>query len=264
MSPAVLGPTFDAQWRDRFERFARAASSDAGVSGWSDLGLTRRVDAFSRLLDGLGLRPGTALDIGCGAGTYVRLLAERGHSVIGLDYSRPSLARAVEREGCGRSQYAAGDAYSLPFPAGLFDLVVCIGVLQAVASPERVLDEATRVLHGAGVLVVEALNARAWMARADRARAALRRLPPRVRCYDPSHVRAWLVTRGLEPIRRAAIILPPRQLPGAKHLLDLAPVAKILAGATPLTEATAHSFLFAAQKAALSDGRHSRGHSEPA
>ena len=48
-------PTFESEWRARFERFARAFDDEPRISGWSDAGLRRRVAAFSALLPALGL-----------------------------------------------------------------------------------------------------------------------------------------------------------------------------------------------------------------
>ena len=245
---AVFGPAFDEQWRQRFERFAQHHTNEAHVSGWSDTGLTRRVAIFTQVLDSLGLSSGqSVLDLGCGAGTYSRLLAGRGHRVIGLDYSLPSLARARQYDPDGACHYTAADAYALPFAAFSFDLVVCIGVLQAVATPQGVLAEMARVLRPAGFLVVEALNGRAFAARAGRAQAAVRRLPPRVRSYDPRQVEQWLAERTLQRLSRATIVLPPRTLPGLSRLLDR-PIATRVLTRAPLRDAVAHSFFFVARK----------------
>ena len=72
------------------------------ISGWSDAGLRRRVALFAALLTGpapAGAR--VALELGCGGGTYVRLLAGLGYRAVGLDYSVPSLA-ARDRRRPGR------------------------------------------------------------------------------------------------------------------------------------------------------------------
>jgi SAM-dependent methyltransferase len=39
--------------------------------------------------------PGTAVDIGCGAGTEAAYLATRGWRTVGIDLSRPALDRAL-------------------------------------------------------------------------------------------------------------------------------------------------------------------------
>ena len=87
---------FEEQWQRRFERFATRHQADHQVSGWSVAGLRQRLALFEGLLDrGLLTQGGRVLELGCGAGTYVRLLGKRGHSVVGLDYSLPSLSRAA-------------------------------------------------------------------------------------------------------------------------------------------------------------------------
>jgi SAM-dependent methyltransferase len=72
--------SFERQWQSRFEKFATRHGSDHLVSGWSVAGLRRRLAVFEGLLDQGLLGTGTrVLELGCGAGTYVRLLAKRGH-----------------------------------------------------------------------------------------------------------------------------------------------------------------------------------------
>ena len=250
MTPS-FGPGFDAQWRRRFELYGRSSTKESDISGWSDVGLSRRVDVFSHLLDTLELPPsGMALDLGCGAGTYCRLLAKRGYRVIGVDYSTPSLRHALHHDTARACRYAAADAYALPFGRPVFDLVVCIGVLQTVGDPERLLDEAVRVLRPGGLLILEGLNTRSVAARVVRAREALYRRPPRVRLYEPRVLERWLDARMLRTAARVPIVLPPRAVPRILPLLDLVPLARPTTRRAPLTEAVAHSFLFVARLAA--------------
>jgi ubiquinone/menaquinone biosynthesis C-methylase UbiE len=183
---------------------------------------------------------GHALDLGCGAGTYVRLLAGLGHHAIGLDYSLPSLARAADADPGGAGRYVSGEAYALPVASAAFDLVVCIGVLQALESPERALDEMVRVVKPGGALVVETLNGRGAVARAWH--------PPRVRTYDPREACHWLEARGLEVVQVAPLCLPPRAMPGLGRILGSRPMERALAGSRWLAELAAHTFLFGARK----------------
>jgi SAM-dependent methyltransferase len=243
-----VNATFDAEWRARFERFATKHADEAGVSGWSACGLRRRSRTFDRLLDELQL-PADArvLDVGCGAGTYVRLLAARGHRAVGVDYSLPTLGRALDADGNAHGRYLAGDAYTLPFPGAMFDLVVSIGVLQALATPERVLGELARVAKPGGVLVLEALNGSAATARAQRWVEHLQGRPPRVRMYTPAAVQRWLARLGLRVERRVPIFLPPRNAPRLERLLDTGALASAMTAAPAVTNLTAHTFLFVAR-----------------
>jgi len=140
VAPTVHGHAmtgFERQWQSRFEKFATRHRSDHLVSGWSAGGLRRRVAVFEGLLDGGLIDAGArALELGCGAGTYVRLLTKRGHPVIGLDYSLPSLERAAAADPSPMGRYIAGNASCLPFRTGSFRAVTCIGVFQALVGPE--------------------------------------------------------------------------------------------------------------------------------
>ena len=118
---------FEREWRRRFESFAKGASAEHQVSGWSEAGLRRRVAAFERLLAPVSLVPNArVLDLGSGGGPYVRLLGARGLHAVGVDYSVPSLERARGADPDGLGDYLCGDAYSLPFPDRTFHLLVMI------------------------------------------------------------------------------------------------------------------------------------------
>jgi SAM-dependent methyltransferase len=224
---------FERQWQDRFERFATRHQPDHLVSGWSMAGLRRRVAVFEGLLDaGLLEVGGHVLELGCGAGTYVRLLAKRGHSVIGLDYSLPSLRRAVDADPSRTGRYVAGNASRLPFEDGSFKAVTCIGVFQALEASEAAVGEIARVLEPAGVAVVETLNPWNLVAASRRLSAFLGRRPTRLRYTSPGAVERSMASRGIRPVRRLSIVLPPRSLPGLERALGQTWLVRAL-GAVP-------------------------------
>lgn len=235
--------TFEQQWKGRFEKFATRYGTEHLVSGWSEAGLRRRVAAFERLLE-RGLIPAGArvLDLGCGAGTYVRLLAKRGHPTVGMDYSLPSLARAAAADpGRGRP-YLAGEAYALPFAGGAFQAVLCVGVFQTLADPERALGEIARVLASGGVAVVEALNPRTPLAAARRVTARFRGEATRVRYAAPGVIESAMEAHGLHPLDRVSIVLPPKSPPRLAASLEASGIATALAGAPGLRALAAHAF----------------------
>jgi len=247
--------SFESEWQARFERFARTYEDEALVSGWSAEGLARRVRVFQALVATLELPArAVALDLGCGAGTYVRLLGGLGHRAVGLDYSLPSLDRALAADPGRKGSYLAGEAYALPFRAASLDLVVSIGVLQALADPARALGEMACALRPGGWVVVETLNACALVARARRAHEAARRQAPRVRAWDPDRTRALIAGCGLALRGEVPVWLPPRRVPQLGRLLDSPPVARALAAFRALARVGAHAFLFVAQKPASQRG----------
>ncbi len=248
-------PGFETEWRARFERFARAFDDEPRISGWSDTGLRRRVAAFSALLPGLGLpERARVLELGCGAGTYVRLLGGLGYRTVGLDYSVPSLQRAVTADPGRKGLYLAGEAYRLPFAPGSFDLVVSIGVLQALSAPAHALAEMNRVMRPGAVLVVEALNGQGAVTLARHLIQRLRGWPTKVRAYRPAEVRSWLAAEGLRLERQPALRLPPRQAPWLGGILEARPVRAVLDAVPPLGSAATHSFLFVARSQGVPRG----------
>jgi ubiquinone/menaquinone biosynthesis C-methylase UbiE len=114
--------------------------------------------AWDRILDlilaGRGLLE--ALDLGCGTGFLSLELAARGHRVTGIDFAPAMIAEARRKaaEGGFAIRFEEGDAESLPFPAGRFDLAVCRHLLWTLPHPEAALDEWIRVLRPGGRLAV--------------------------------------------------------------------------------------------------------------
>ncbi len=240
---------FESEWRARFERFGRTSAEEHEVSGWSAEGLGRRIRLFERMVPGFPLPKGARiLELGCGAGTYVRHLAGLGHWVVGVDYAMPSLQRAVEADPGRKGHYVAADGYDLPFRPASFDLVVCIGVLQALSRPERIFDEITRLLRPRGILVVEALNPLELPAMARRLREMMGGRPPRVRAYRSSRVRHWLEQRNTRLLRRVGVYLPPRRFPGLGRLLDRPAVIRLLEGIPGGPLLGAHAFWLVGRK----------------
>jgi SAM-dependent methyltransferase len=240
---------FETRWRERFERFGREHEDDHLVSGWSETGLKRRLAAFGRILAKERIEaPARVLDVGCGAGTYVRFLTGLHHEVFGLDYSLPSLSRAVAADPRQACCYASGEAYRLPFRDGSFDLVVLIGVLQTLEDPGRAVGEMARVVRPGGLIVFEVLNAVEVVALLKSARDRLRASPPRLRTYSPGETRRWLSVAGLAPVRRVGIYLPPRRLPGLGRTLMRDGVMRGVDRIPGVSTLLAHAFLVVAKR----------------
>ena len=99
----------------------------------------------------LGDGPQKILDIGCGAGFLSNYLGEQGNEVFGLDMSKESLEIAKKHDFTRKVNYQYGDAYSLPFADQTFDVVCAMDFLEHVEEPQRVIEEASRVLKPGGV-----------------------------------------------------------------------------------------------------------------
>lgn len=89
------------------------------------------------------------LDAGCGPGRVLGFLARRGFQCFGIDRSRVSISRAVERYG---TPAAVADNLQLPLADAVFDVVISDGVIHHTESPESAFSENLRVLKPGGQL----------------------------------------------------------------------------------------------------------------
>lgn len=233
--------TLEKEWRARFARFAAQNDSEHRVSGWSEQGLHRRHAIFTKLIADEGLKaPAAILDLGCGAGTYVRSLAKLGYRAVGLDYSLPSLQRAMAADRPKAGKYIAAEAYHLPFHDDSFDMVISMGVLQVLTSPEVAFGEMVRVLRPGGWLLIEFLNKHEVASRIIR---LIRQDPTGVRSYSLFQIRLWLTRQGLTQIKRVGVYLPPRNLHWLRTLLHLRWSQALLDNVPGVALIGAHAFI---------------------
>lgn len=103
----------------------------------------------------------TVLDAGCGAGDLTVELARRGARVVASDLSveMTEMTDARVRIEALDARVVRADAHRLPFPEGAFHLVVALGLLPWVRSPQLTLDELARVTRPGGHLIVSFDNA---------------------------------------------------------------------------------------------------------
>ena len=105
--------------------------------------------AFEAALDALAITPSTRLlDVGCGSGLALRLAADRGATVSGLDASGALLEHARRR--VPGAPLVEGELEDLPFPDASFDVVTGFNSFQYAARPAIALAEARRVLASGG------------------------------------------------------------------------------------------------------------------
>jgi SAM-dependent methyltransferase len=119
------------------------------TADWAELQEPYVEPAFAAALDALGVGAGTRmLDVGCGAGRALRLAADRGADVSGLDAS-PGMLEYARRRVPGAT-IVQGELQSLPFPDQTFDVVTGFNSFQYAADPSEALREAKRVTAPGG------------------------------------------------------------------------------------------------------------------
>ncbi len=101
------------------------------------------------------------IDIGCGDGTNVKFLKDKGINIIGVDFSDKLIKRGKERYSELKDLLYQGDALNLNFSDNTFDIAVMIGVLHHIHSRNEqvaAIQEAFRVVKDDGVVVIRECN----------------------------------------------------------------------------------------------------------
>ena len=131
---------------DRLEEFYRR------------LVLQDHVRFVRRALEEAG-EPGWLLDVGCGGGLFLRMMAERGVAVLGLDFSLDAAIIAGRVNGV---PVACGTLSHAPFPPGSCAAVTMFHVLEHLYDPMSYLEAARALLKPEGRLIVQVPNASCW------------------------------------------------------------------------------------------------------
>lgn len=149
------------------------------------------------------------LDLGCGSGALISVLATTIDAYEGLDFA-PAMATATRARaaaaGLGsRAVVREHDVAALPYGPDSFDVVVALGLLGFVDAPVRLLAEALRVLRPDGRLIVSTARRQAVETLAlgltAPGRAILRRFrpggrPPRHTAYRDAEMRRFIAEAG--------------------------------------------------------------------
>jgi SAM-dependent methyltransferase len=130
-------------WGERARDWAEVME---GERGWG-------IPVYRHVLERVPIGPDTrVLDVGCGAGRFCRLAADRGARIAGLDATPAFIEHARSRTPGG--DFRVGDMEALPWPDGVFDLVTGFNSFFMAASMERALREAGRVARPGGFVAL--------------------------------------------------------------------------------------------------------------
>ena len=237
---------FHARWKSRFEEFASLRDDDAGIAGWTTSGLQTRFRNFRRLWERRASH-GLWLDIGCGAGTYTRLLKEAGLRVIGIDYSLPALVKARARSSPDIA-WVAGDVTSLPVAAGSIDGALCFGVLQAIPESHAALRAIAEAMKASGTLWIDVLNARCAPNRAETRRRRRAGKPMHLRYETAEDFRTALDDCGFDVVDLHWIPIMPARLGYLQPLVESRWMRRILRHTPALAAWVSHSILVEARR----------------
>lgn len=146
---------------------------------WADVQESAVTPLYASVLDALNVRARMhVLDVGCGAGLFCRLAADRGADVTGIDAT--SMLLTIARRRLPAADLRQGDMEELPFPDRAFHVVTGFNAFPYAQCPLKAVREARRVLRPNGAVVlavwgdVNQVDAAGYM----QALAGLRPAPP--------------------------------------------------------------------------------------
>ncbi len=114
-----------------------------------------RATFFNRTgLTPIALEGARVLDGGCGMGRYLRVAAESGANVIGMDLSAATLAAQELTRDRPNVSVIRGDLLRPPFAEGSFDHIYSLGVLDHTPDPRAAFHALAKLLKPGGRIVV--------------------------------------------------------------------------------------------------------------
>ena len=96
------------------------------------------------------------LEAGSGSGRFTEHAASTGAMVVTFDYSQAVEANYRNNGDLENVMIVQASIFKLPFPKGIFDKAICIGVLQHTPDPESAFMHLSSMLRRGGNLVVDA------------------------------------------------------------------------------------------------------------
>lgn len=134
--------------------FGRIAEDYEATRGIPDHFMKELIEDIIHICD---LKPASlVLELGCGAGRFLRALASRKIPVVGVDISRGMLEKAWTNQQARkylRSNLIACDAVAIPLNQGLFKGILAIHIFHLMTDWRVALAETLRVLRPDGILV---------------------------------------------------------------------------------------------------------------
>lgn len=139
-------PTWDDYWQSK--SFKRRLIEFARRNYFSRIFIAKVTE---------GLKHGSSiLEVGCGSGTYLKTLGQKGYKCYGVDNSEPALA--IARRNCKNVQLA--DIFHLPFKNNSIDIIFNQGVMEHFSDQEfdNILKEFCRVSKRVCIIVPSNLS----------------------------------------------------------------------------------------------------------
>jgi ubiquinone/menaquinone biosynthesis C-methylase UbiE len=189
------------------ERFTRT------VDAFGDYAVTYRAQFADLLAQMVSAGPGDrVVDLACGPGTLALQFARRVRWVYGMDLTPAMLTRArstAQTDGLHNLGFTLGDAQSLPFADGSFDISVTSYSLHHMPNPALTIREMARVVKRDGRVGIIDIVVPEDPARAEAAnRIEIARDPSHTRSLGRKDFDAMLAAAGLRILASEVQELP--------------------------------------------------------
>lgn len=131
---------------------------------WIEKQMEKRIPMWKRRLKELKKhrKSGRLLDVGCGAGTFLKLANEEGFEVYGTEISE--YASRYVKDNFGINVFK-GNLEEAQFPASSFEIVTIWHTLEHLPDPRITLKEVNRILKKDGLLVIAIPNLKNFITR---------------------------------------------------------------------------------------------------
>jgi SAM-dependent methyltransferase len=216
-------------WTERARDWAEV------MEGWNGWGIPVYRHALERIVVDRDTR---ILDVGCGAGRFSRIAADRGATISGLDATATFVEIARERVPDG--DFRVGEMEDLPWPDNSFDVVTGFNSFFIAADMVNALREARRVARP-GATVAMTVFGRPERCQSTTLFASLRQfMPPRAGSAADEQEGPALHRQGTLETRATDAGLTPKEagyLEFAEEYPSLATIVRGYLAAPPFVRA---------------------------
>jgi SAM-dependent methyltransferase len=162
-------------------------------------------------------RPGKALDIGCGPGTFLQLLKGKGWECHGTELTEESASR-VSRQGISVS---VGEIDENRFPLHSFDLITLWQVLEHLPDPMKTLKSSRRLLKKRGIVAISTPNIESLQAEVGRDQWFHLDPPRHLYLYSPGTLEQMMDSLGFQLLKLHHFSLEQNPYGWLQSLLNL-------------------------------------------
>lgn len=147
-------------YREHLKKYSQYTFSD----DWIDWGLriiTYRAKRMAKILEEHVEKDARVLDLGCGIGLSLHILAQIFPNTVGCDIDEKALKacdKILKEVGVSNIDLKLYDGRKLPFSSNTFDGILSIEVVEHVENPNLMLKEIQRVLKKDGILIITTPN----------------------------------------------------------------------------------------------------------